>query len=155
MRTIEHLFTLASFRMRQAWRNLQQPVMRGLTRHPELKNVSATRKTPAFAGMTVLVAVILFFAAPASAQTPGQYCKTVSGCEVLDVVAAGGYGATSNSYPAVLLKYCKNGKLNILPLLTQNYSRLYFNDETNTMVTLAGHYSYLGSINDDDCAVLP
>lgn len=97
------------------------------------------------------------FAAPASAQTPGQYCATVSGCEILDVTGGGG---TAGTYAPTLVKYCKNSKLNVT--LVSTY--LYTTSQQDIYIAKLGgganilarnHSSSLDPLNNDDCPNLP
>lgn len=99
------------------------------------------------------------FVAPANAQTPGQYCATVSGCEILDLVTTSDpYANNTADLGAGILKYCKNGKLNMVIANFYGGGSSYDTISVKGAPTLSRtqtDQSNYDPLNDDDCANLP
>lgn len=119
---------------------------------------------PTFLAAAFGLCTSLALTAPASAQTPGQYCTTVSGCEILDVSIGGGFGGTSTESRGVaLIKYCKNSQLNVVPAYV-HASSFYQQIRIDASGGAAGNdidLAYLNggsgfdALNNADCDNLP
>jgi len=72
--------------------------------------------------------------------TPSTYCAGVPGCEVLNIEPLGGGYDGSGVQGGGLIKYCRNGVLNIYPF----YWRVAFNTGFMTTYNNAGAYAGYG-----------
>ncbi|MDD5585807.1 MAG: hypothetical protein PHY92_02485 [Alphaproteobacteria bacterium] len=83
-------------------------------------------KKVAVGAQALLLSVFVLYA-PTSAHavtTPSQYCATVAGCEILNVIG-GGVAApdpTSSSLSFLVVHYCKNMAYKAMPVREHNWN---------------------------------
>lgn len=71
-------------------------------------------------GAWALLLSVFALYAPTSAHavtTPSQYCATVAGCEILNVVGGGSTVMPGSKYAALIIHYCKSGRYTAIELL--------------------------------------